>query len=655
MPHCSKFFSLLITLLLCVFGIPQGQAQQVNNKLLIIYDSSNSMWGLLQDQTRKVEAGRAALARLMQTGIDNRQIGFRAYGHRRSKDCRDSQLMVGFNDAKNARSLITSAVNDIDPKGKTPITYSLQEGRKDFQGTAGDILLVTDGIETCDADPCALMKDWKASNVDIRVHVVGVGLNNAEQSAISCIADISGGQYFDANSAERFTDALTEAKEAVVDAPAPDRQVIAEAPTPKKKLKSTVEDVQPDEVVITDFTLRVIGRDKHGRDYRVAGTLMKVGGEPSEFRSDKRNRVKQYGDYVLNVGPILHDGTTYKPVHHPFSIDKRTAITDVVVLVERPAIVTADFVEANKPHQGKVVEVLRGGKRLFVFQPGGVSARREVLMQPGEYEFRSEPNPDNKLIIEGSIAAGETTELLFELLTTIKAYIAFKLPNGTIVKRHAELWKGDTLAYKSHSNNGVLARPGTYEVRSDHLLLPATPTAVELSENGQKVEIPIAAGIIEITYADAPFDYIARPNRAFIHPFAKNNSAFARPDKAIPVVPGKYRVEPFSSAGYFDETTPFDIQAGQTVKVVLTPKPLGQIIVNYAPSDDYPSRPDRATASPLDGQPLYKSFMRPGKPLKVLPGRYRITGRQEFDMKPVEIEVRAGETTNVSLKLISAE
>ena len=62
-------------------------------KLLIIYDSSNSMWGELSDKSRKYEAGQDALATLLKDPISGLQIGFRAYGHRRPADCTDSELV----------------------------------------------------------------------------------------------------------------------------------------------------------------------------------------------------------------------------------------------------------------------------------------------------------------------------------------------------------------------------------------------------------------------------------------------------------------------------------------------------------------------------------------------------------------------------------
>jgi hypothetical protein len=58
-------------------------------RLIIDYDSSNSMWGELADKSRKYEAGRGALSKFLQSDLGDREIAFRAYGHRRKDDCRD--------------------------------------------------------------------------------------------------------------------------------------------------------------------------------------------------------------------------------------------------------------------------------------------------------------------------------------------------------------------------------------------------------------------------------------------------------------------------------------------------------------------------------------------------------------------------------------
>ena len=52
----------------------------------------------------------------------------------------------------------------------------------------GEIILISDGIETCDEDPCELVRSWAEKDIAIKVHVVGLGLDEKERTAMQCIA-----------------------------------------------------------------------------------------------------------------------------------------------------------------------------------------------------------------------------------------------------------------------------------------------------------------------------------------------------------------------------------------------------------------------------------------------------------------------------------
>jgi Ca-activated chloride channel family protein len=169
--------------------------------LYIIFDGSNSMWGELDDKTHKIDAARRAFAELEPGILDNRELALRLYGHRRARDCSDTELTVPLGDSTNTLAAITEQINSVLPRGKTPITRSLTAALTDLDGRSADILLISDGIETCDADPCQLVQQWRDQDVDIKVHVVGLGLTDASRSAMQCIADASGTRYLDANNA----------------------------------------------------------------------------------------------------------------------------------------------------------------------------------------------------------------------------------------------------------------------------------------------------------------------------------------------------------------------------------------------------------------------------------------------------------------------
>lgn len=49
--------------------------------------------------------------------------------------------------------------------------------------------MVSDGKETCDADPCAAAKELEANGIDFTVHVVGFDLTDEETAQLQCVAD----------------------------------------------------------------------------------------------------------------------------------------------------------------------------------------------------------------------------------------------------------------------------------------------------------------------------------------------------------------------------------------------------------------------------------------------------------------------------------
>lgn len=601
--------------------------------MYIVYDSSGSMWGELEDKSRKYEAGRSALSALLDTDLGGREIAFRAYGHREKADCRDSELIVPFSTQGAAKPKIKDAVANIRPTGKTPISYSLREALKDFDGRAGDILLISDGIETCDIDPCELMREWQASNVNIRVHVVGVGLTEFEREAMACIAKTSGGKYFDADSAEGFVEALTEASVAI------------EKPAASEELETG--DASPMEPAAR-YALIIKGVDETGRVFRLTGKYSKDGEDLGVITSTGRHGVDGVGDYEVEVGALLQDGTAYKPVKMPVSV-KEPGDTVVEVLVTRPAVVSAKFVENGEGHPGSFVKAYQNGVEVFGFR-----SFDEALARPGEYEFRAEPNNDNKLSLTEPLVEGEHTELVFDLTTTIGFYIEFVLPDGEIFRRGSELWRDGERVYKVFgSRNPTTIIPGVYELRADDQNLPLTPVEIDLTEDGKTYQVPIKAGWIKIHYNPSEFDYVGNkpPTNAFLESLDRGNSKYSRVDVPIPVKPGRYQVNPRTEKGFMD---PIEVTVAnnETVDVAFTPKPVGELVVNFMPSDKWTREPDRSSVYALDGQRIIKGYMVPGRALKFAPGRYRVVGGGTGGSDAVEQEVvvTAHVTTTVTLK-----
>lgn len=595
------------------------------NKLLVVYDSSNSMWGELADKSRKYEAGRDALQALVEADMPGVRMALRAYGHRRPKDCSDTELVSGFSEGEAHSASIETAVASMRPTGKTPITLSLRKGREDLGAEGGDILLISDGVETCDIDPCELMEQWASDNVSIRVHVVGVGLSALERDAMSCIADTSGGSYFDANSKEGFLDAITKAGQTVEQA--------ATEPNP----------VQHE----LDYVLLLNGKDEDGNEYLTQGKLFQDGVFIDDLTSNGRNILPGPGVYDIEVGARLADGSVYEPRRYAVEVTERGEFTKEVIVIE-PARVSALFAVENEEVDGALVVAFQNDVEVFSFRPFDTA-----LAAPGAYEFRSRVNQDNDLTVLAELTAGEETVVEFGLVETVEVQFEFLLSDGQTLRRNSTLWRDGEEVYALNSGFGRDVVPGDYMLRSPDQNIPLTPLSVSVPGDGGLVQVPLPSAKLRIEYGGDQRDYFGNANRAFIASSDRGGSAYATPDQDINVAPGTYQVSGHKGAGFFAPQT-VSVVEGDAEIVTLTPLALGELIVDYQSPETLSRTPDRAFVYALEGQPIHRSFLRPGESVKLLPGQYRVEGwRSAGNFSPEIITITAHELTQVSLQLAS--
>ena len=201
-------------------------AQDEGRDVMVVLDASGSMWGQI-DGISKIEIARDTFGVLSQ---DWQALGVRAgliaYGHRRRGDCSDIELISEPSVA--AAGAMGAAVRGLTPLGKTPITDALRRAASVLRSTedAATVVLLSDGRETCEADPCAAAAELEAAGIDFTVHVIGFDIEAAEDVAqLRCIADATGGRYFDAADAGALTQALGEVVTAPANMPDPDAPV----------------------------------------------------------------------------------------------------------------------------------------------------------------------------------------------------------------------------------------------------------------------------------------------------------------------------------------------------------------------------------------------------------------------------------------------
>lgn len=199
------------------------------NKVIIILDASGSMWAQI-DGKPKLEIARESLRTVLQSVPADDEIGFMAYGHRTKGSCDDIELIVP--PQAGSASAISAAADSMKFLGKTPLTAAVKQAAEALKYTEdkATVVLITDGLETCGGDPCALGKELKESGVDFTADVVGFGLTADEGKQIACLAENTGGKYIQASDEKALQDALVETVAAP--APAPE-SAPAPAPAPE--------------------------------------------------------------------------------------------------------------------------------------------------------------------------------------------------------------------------------------------------------------------------------------------------------------------------------------------------------------------------------------------------------------------------------------
>ncbi|MWD27149.1 VWA domain-containing protein [Aquicoccus sp. SCR17] len=189
-------------------------AAAADENVMIVFDGSNSMWGQI-DGTAKIEIARDAMDQLLGEWADNRKVGLMAYGHRRRGDCTDIETIVAPGDGTRAE--ILERVGGITPTGKTPLSSAVEQAATElsYTDTPATVVLISDGLESCERDPCALAETLEKGGVGFTAHVVGFGLGDADAGALSCLAENTGGQYIAAGNAEELGQAFTAVATAV--------------------------------------------------------------------------------------------------------------------------------------------------------------------------------------------------------------------------------------------------------------------------------------------------------------------------------------------------------------------------------------------------------------------------------------------------------
>jgi Ca-activated chloride channel family protein len=143
---------------------------------------------------------------------ENLELALRVYGHQKPfppQDCDDTNLEVYFGPSKTKAPEIKEKIRSLKPSGTTPIALSLEKAADDFpyeperKNIRNLIILITDGIEECKGDPCAVSLALQKKGIILKPFIIGLALEAELKKSFECI-----GTYFDASTEEQFKNVL---------------------------------------------------------------------------------------------------------------------------------------------------------------------------------------------------------------------------------------------------------------------------------------------------------------------------------------------------------------------------------------------------------------------------------------------------------------
>lgn len=191
-------------------------------RAIIVLDGSGSMWAQIDGEAR-ITIARDTLSSVLAELPADLELGLMTYGHREKGNCGDIEMLV--QPAANSGAAISEAANGINPKGMTPLSDAVRMAAEELRFTEekATVILITDGLETCEVDPCALGGELEEQGIDFTTHVLGFGLSDEEGRQVACLAENTGGKYLSAQDGDDLVEALTTTVAAVAQVePAPE-------------------------------------------------------------------------------------------------------------------------------------------------------------------------------------------------------------------------------------------------------------------------------------------------------------------------------------------------------------------------------------------------------------------------------------------------
>jgi len=370
----------------------------------------------------------------------NVELALRVYGHQYPKQqniCNDTKLEVPFASKNHAQ--IISKLNAIAPKGNTPITFALEKAANDFSESKSTyrniIILITDGIESCDGDPCSTSLALQKKDIFLKPFIIGLGMTIADTKQFDCV-----GKFIDAKNRKELYKALNESIHQSLDRTTATVELLSEKGNKtvsninvtfinhftklpmyefihyrnKNGLPDTVDidgilnydvvvnTVPP--VVVNNIVIKP-GQHNTIRIKSPQGGLMIKQSESKAYGKEVQVIVKnRKTGSVINAQPI---NTSHNYLIGNYDVDvltlPRVQLRNIKIeenkptqlLIDNPGIVN---LKMTAPGYGSLYAINSSGKQEWVYTISENKSTERIVLQPGKYKvaFRAKNAPGSK-------------------------------------------------------------------------------------------------------------------------------------------------------------------------------------------------------------------------------------------------------------------
>ncbi|TGL86448.1 VWA domain-containing protein [Leptospira congkakensis] len=190
----TKSYATLSFILFLLSYFPLSTQSQPNKRYVFILDASGSMSEKWDGKTRMAVA-KEKLLQVLGGMPKDVSVGLVAYGNRIA-GCSSARLYHPIQ--RGAASIVSQKISSIVPAGSTPIAQTLNVVGEfllnDVQET--EIIFISDGVESCDGDPKAVLYQMKQSGKKFRLQVLGIDIDPKGEEDLKRLSILGDGNYY---------------------------------------------------------------------------------------------------------------------------------------------------------------------------------------------------------------------------------------------------------------------------------------------------------------------------------------------------------------------------------------------------------------------------------------------------------------------------